>query len=254
MRLLMIIFLSLTACEDKPTDGNSSIEAQNLFSFYALSETEGKTFHETVDHVRKFVHDNSRHPHDPSPYPTAEVEAYANAVNLFIQGEGDKPILYCGHRARLLISVLERAGIKGRLVQLITEYAGSIEGHVFAEVYNPSTNQWEISDPDFNLFYSDGSKRLSLKDILTQPLNTFAPCRASVCDWNLPADQDWFDVSFMTSRNYFVSGRIQSTLSQRAHVYSNADRFDVHAPRRSLNGKSVLQYYSLDMGGTWEDL
>src|SRR5262249_48657169 len=156
-----------------------------------------------------------------------------NAMNAFVEGRTSAPpILYCGHRARLLMSILSHAHIRSRLVNLLAAWptAKDLDGHVMIEALNPATNRWEIADGDFDLYYSDGKQRLSLKDIVALPVERFQPCRGTRCGWNLPSSGGWFDVMLLVKRKMYAAGLVhpgQNNIpadGQTAHIISNRAR------------------------------
>jgi hypothetical protein len=260
--MLSTILILASGCS-KACRCEGPASSQDVLAASALVGTEGMSFHEIVDHTREFVNKNSQHPQDASPFGL-DTEELAYAMSAYVSGESaEPPILHCGQRARLHMLILSRAGVTSRLVNLVTDGAAAdaLQGHVFLEALNPASGLWEATDADFNLFYSDGNKRLSLRDLIAKPVNSYEPCRGSACGWqNLPPSAGWFTVMFMYERDFYVAGLVHPGFnnipasSDVAHIISNSTRFDVNAPRVSLGGKSVLQFYSLDVGGTWEEV
>jgi hypothetical protein len=74
--------------------------------------------------------------------------------------KGEKPFLLCGARAQIMKRLLDRFGLISRVVHGFDLSEEKIQSHTFVEVYNFSTNGWEVYDPYFNIYFTkDGKKQ-----------------------------------------------------------------------------------------------
>ena len=253
LTLTLALSLSLVACAPEQKDSTSP---SAVLATKALEGTDSMTHEERVDHVRDFVNLNSIHLGAASPYDTSAVDQMSADILKFMDGSADAPSIKCGHRAKLQMAILSQAGVQSRIVNLLTEFQGRLEGHVFLEILNPETQGWEVSDPDFNIYYSDGQKRLSLVDLITLETNAFAPCRNNVCGWNIADTHDGIAINELIRMDIFQVGLVHPGSNnipvdnQQAIIISNRARLDVTTPRIELGGDSILYHYSTVNNGT----
>lgn len=143
---------------------------------------ESASFHEKVDAVRQFIQLNSVHKIDDEFY------SYWGKMPLLMQlilfnasgSINDKPHMECSTRAAVMYHILRAMNIRARPV---VAYNGDdiTDSHAFLEVYNPEIDEWEIQDPDKNVFwkFKDNGTRAATEDLISKPLEkTFLPCRS----------------------------------------------------------------------------
>ena len=142
---------------------------------------------EKFDTVRTFIHDHSVHIIDD--------EFYANwrdrmKMALLVYGHASKqlddyPHMECSTRASLMRDMLKSLGYRTRSV-VISAPSKNLASHTFLEAYNPDTKQWEVQDPDYDIYWGNPQTgtRASIIDVMNAPEN-FSPCgRDGVCAWN----------------------------------------------------------------------
>lgn len=98
--------------------------------------------------------------------------------------EGPPPQLSCSARTLAMQRILDILDHESRIVNFFSEHAGS---HTFLEVLNPQTNKWFLEDPDYNISYkfNNKSEKISLGDIIINPVDNYYPCRKEECGWFL---------------------------------------------------------------------
>jgi|GEM_PF-5127488 len=179
---------------------------------------------EFFDNVRRFVHENS--------VSSGDIEAvryyYEQPDDMILRllqsarGAGKGPDMECYTRTRAMMGLLYIMKIASRRVFVMTDAGEELRSHTFLEVFNKSTNKWEVQDPEFNLYYRyvDGRGRLSAKELAESDLSEFEPCQGNgKCGW--VADG-------ATLRNYFGLVILDRTpLRQSPLVFFRADRFDL---------------------------
>ncbi len=141
---------------------------------------------EQIDFIREFVYDNSIHKID------AEHRQYAwNTLRVltmlydFYHDHIHPPHLSCGPRALVMEAILQTVGIESRLVHIYTDNSRQLNGHTFLEVSNPDNHQWEVQDPDFNVYYTpqNANIRLSVMQLVFGNLDAVVPHSSEKQGW-----------------------------------------------------------------------
>jgi hypothetical protein len=116
----------------------------------------GASQSELVDAVRRYVHAHSLHLMDAEHLTyTRDVTEILRRLRDAGRGEGRRPHLACGSRARAMRALVGALALESRLVGLYTDDFDGIEGHTLVEVRNAETARWELQDPDLNLHFVD---------------------------------------------------------------------------------------------------
>lgn len=155
-----------------------------------------RTNHSLVlDMLRNCVHQNSEHNVDKEFFSIASnaesnIEAnknYAQEVIKYAKQERDtKPHLECSKRARTLVSLYRALGYDARHIR-VTVYKENFPDHVMTEVYNTSTENWEVQDASFNVHIKSvkTDKRLNMAEIIKLDTQEIVPCPLKgQCGWN----------------------------------------------------------------------
>ena len=79
----------------------------------------------------------------------------ADAMLQHYQSDGDAPQMYCNGISTTMLTILRELGIESRMIFLYGEVDGWINQHTVLEVFNPDTQNWQVHDPTFNLYYED---------------------------------------------------------------------------------------------------
>jgi hypothetical protein len=150
---------------------------------------ESQCFHsetKRIDFIRDWVYRNSIHKMD------AEHDEYAfdNARVLFMlwrshQTSKDYPHLSCGPRAYAMKAILDDLRIPNRMIVIFANNCFEINSHTFLEVFDRDTRNWELQDPDFDIYYIDihNRKRLSGARLIWGDLNSVIPISQSKEGW-----------------------------------------------------------------------
>ncbi len=222
--MLATLLMILTACDSAPSGPDYVAEL-------AAIAPVGSGDRETADLVREFVHASSFH----DPVNTFTIDPYDVQTMAKEILEGRVPILYCGHRARLMGAILERRGVRSRVINYLTSHPligmEYDSGHVLLEVYNPETAAWEVQDPDYNVIFAMNDApetRLGAVGTLTTPKADFAPCGAGVCSWGVAEVEQYLEAVIIVKATPVL--------------YYNPERVDNSIPYR--DGEGMLTHYS----------
>ena len=150
---------------------------------------ESQCFHsetETIDFIRDWVYRNSIHKMDAEHYEYA----YDTPRVLFMlwhtyQTSKDYPHLSCGPRAYVMKAILDDLQIPNRIIMIFANNYFAINGHIFLEVFDRDTQNWEVQDPDFNISYIDihNRKRLPGAGLIWGDLNSVIPVSPTKEGW-----------------------------------------------------------------------
>jgi len=186
---------------------------------------ESQHFHsetERIDFIRDWVYRNSIHKidaeHDEYAFDTPRV--------LFMlwrshQTSKDYPHLSCGPRMNVMKAILENLRIPNREIMIFDNDYLEIYGHIFLDVFDRQTRNWEVEDPDFDISYIDirNRKRLSAAGLIWDDLNSVVPIS--------PTQEGWESnhVSHL-KRDYLGAMMFVNVLDGTKSVISiNLDRF-----------------------------
>lgn len=201
---------------------------------------ENASFHEKIDAVRKFIQSNSIHKIDEEFY------SYWGKMPLLMQlilfnasgSLDDKPHMECASRSAVMYHILQTMNIKARPV---VGYNGDdiADSHTFLEVYNPETGEWEIQDPDKNIFWTfkDSGTRAATKDLIGKPLeDTFLPCRSE-------QDCGYPETNKKSLTRFFALASIIDFKAGKNPLLANPARLDMDHP--FLKKENPMAYCTL---------
>lgn len=249
--LTALLFLSLSPQKSYAASWWSAAfpqtpEKQTLFLDSAkqlhalLNIKEDATFHEKTDAARLLVQNNSIHKIDKEFYSYWGNIPLLMQLILFNASQtiDDKPHMECASRTAVLYHLLKTMNIRARPVVVYT--GNDIQNsHTYLEVYNPQTEQWEIQDPDKNMYWKfrETGARASTKDLMTHPVKeTFLPCHTPEdCAYNPKNEQKIIALFSLAALIDFEAGRNP--------LLANPDRFDMDHP--FLKKENPMAYCTL---------
>jgi hypothetical protein len=179
------------------------ILAQNLPSATAI-----------IDYTRVLIYDNAiRQPDQTDDKNVVAIQMMYD----HIQGQGDKPSLWCDGRATAFMTLLREMGIDSRLIFYYGDNTSQIQEHTMLEVFNPDTQTWEVQDALYNLYYLDAEtqQRASVERLVFGPLDTIVVCGETIESCSAEAVEEY--------QKYFEAFRYGYSDT----FWVNPDRFDV---------------------------
>lgn len=186
---------------------------------------------EIIRHTMQFVHDNSVHLVD------SERKKYSIDIPLVIKqlllaytGQQNKrPQLSCGSHSFVMREVLNRFGIKSRLIQIFSDEYGNVRGHRMLEVFNPQEKKWEIWDPYYRVTYVDqySKKRMDIVTLVFGDLDRIVPKNGVVKGWARTGTEDLRESYFEAfSLERFDKGIIEGTMNTT--IIFNRTKFNIN--------------------------
>lgn len=139
-----------------------------------------------IDFIRDWVYRNSIHKidaeHDQYAYDTPRI---LSMLWRSCQTSEDYPHLSCGPRAYAMKAILDDLRIPNRIIMIFPNNNFEINGHTFLEIFNRDTRNWELQDPDFDIFYIDthNRKRLPGAGLIWGDLNSIIPISPTKEGW-----------------------------------------------------------------------
>jgi hypothetical protein len=129
-----------------------------------------------IDYTRELIYANTLSGHEWEDEPKNVV-----AIQMMydtIQGQGEKPYLWCDGRATAFMTLLREMGIDSRLIFLYGDNADQIQEHTVLEAFNPDTQQWEVQDALHDIYYvdTDTQARASIERLVFGSLETIIAC------------------------------------------------------------------------------
>lgn len=199
-----------------------------------------REFDSVVDFTREFININSQH-RAPLFYTPDDVEAISCHMADYLKGlREDSPVLYCSERSRMTEVLLKWIHITTRQVNVYTSANPVIaEGHVFLEAQNPLDGSWQIVDPDYNLYYWDGQKRLDSSTLARAKYDDYVPCNKETCSWTITS-REGFSPTLLRNFDYF--GAVY--LRYQRQLTINIARFDATIAFASHDFMTFPDYYS----------
>jgi len=202
------------------------LEAQNF-----LSETA------RIDFIRHWVNQNSIHlidkQHNKYAFNTPQVLSMLWETH---QTKQNPAHLSCGPRTLAMQAILNELGISNRMIVIFTDNYPQVRSHTFLEVFNRETRQWEIQDPDFNLYYINlqTQARVATADLLWGDLEAMLPASQAGIGWDvnevIHLKQDYFEA--MMYMDY--------SKAKKSIILINADKFQ---PTEVFEKNSNLTFY-----------
>jgi hypothetical protein len=137
------------------------------------------------------------------------------------QTSKDYPHLSCGPRAYTMKAILDDLHIPNRMIMIFASNYFEINGHIFLEVFDRDTQNWELQDPDFDISYIDihNRKRLPGAELIWGDLNSIIPIS--------PSKEGWEQNHVANlKRDYFGAMMFMNLLDgERSVMLINLDRF-----------------------------
>lgn len=169
---------------------------------------------EVIDYTRQLLYDNALSGHK------GQDDKNVVAIQMIydhIQGTGEMPYLWCDGRATAFMTLLREMGIDSRLIFLYGDNSTQVQEHTFLEVFNPDTQQWEVSDAFNNIYYVDTQTqaRASVERLIFGSLDTIVGCSGESATCSPDAIKPY--------RKFFEAFRYGYTDT----FYVNPDRFEV---------------------------
>lgn len=94
--------------------------------------------------------------------------------------------LLCGNMVDVFSGVCAELGLQKRSVWTYSDSQGFFQGHTYLEIFNTTTNKWEIQDADYNVYYTDirTGERVGVAEIMSaDDVEYFIPHNAKVSGW-----------------------------------------------------------------------
>ena len=163
----------------------------NYFTLIAdlITDKSAATGLSLVDAAREFLRENTTHAQGAwwaahgNDYGYISEQVYKTAVG---DTSAETVELLCGNMVNLFSGVCGALGLQSRSIWAYSDSQGFFQGHTFLEVYNPSTDKWEIQDADYNVYYLDirSGERVGVKDMmLASDIDHFIPQNATATGW-----------------------------------------------------------------------
>jgi hypothetical protein len=121
-----------------------------------------------IDFVREFVYQNSIHQAD-SDENRLDYTKVLNGLFEQSQTQANPPLLECASRTAAMISILGGLDIKSRMVHVFSDDFLPMQSHTFLEAFNPDSGNWEVQDPDNDVYYvvnANGQRAAAIQLVL----------------------------------------------------------------------------------------
>ena len=190
-------------------------------------------FDEQVDRVRSFINTNSVHEVDDEFYSYwHDLPAVIGRMVGFASGAALPPHMECASRAELMQAVLEQLGFDTR-TDVVYAPSDGYPSHTFLGVLNPATGQWQVQDPEFNVFWmrAGTGERASVNDLIAGELGAVVPCIApGECGWAVETAEG---KRVEKLRDYLGLAAIIDREKGLRPLLVNVGRFDIDHPHRA---------------------
>jgi hypothetical protein len=143
-----------------------------------INSQEFESAFELANFTRDFIHHNTNiTPQGDATY-AGDFSDAAQLIFDYSQGAGEAPQLYCDGMSTAMLTVFREVGIESRLIFLYSEVSDWFSQHTFLEVFNPDTQQWEVHDSSYNLYFVDTvtGERASIERLVFGDLETLVGC------------------------------------------------------------------------------
>ena len=164
----------------------------NYFSLLAdiVREEAAATGTLLQDVARELLSTNTTHAmgdwwaaHGNDPFYTAE-QIYKTVTG---DPTAERAELLCGNIVNVFSGLCAELGLQKRTIWTYSDSQGFFQGHTYLEIFNTTTNKWEIQDADYNVYYTDvrTGERVGVKDMMNaDDIENFIPHNASVSGWS----------------------------------------------------------------------
>ncbi|UVM03677.1 calcium-binding protein [Pseudomonas laurylsulfatiphila] len=142
------------------------------------------------DVARELLSNNTTHSdgawwalHGNDPYYSAE-QIYKTVTG---DPTAERAELLCGNMVNVFSGLCAELGLQKRTIWTYSDSQGYFQGHTYLEIFNTTTNKWEIQDADYNVYYTDvrTGERVGVKDMMNaDDIENFIPHNASVSGWS----------------------------------------------------------------------
>lgn len=243
--LLPIIAAGLAAAAyiDHRKDERRTALYARLLPHAHIETTEN--FDEKTDAIRAFINRKTDHKIDEQFRSIeGDEEKIVNRTLAYLDNEErTPPHLECASRADMMEGMLMALGLRVRSVSVYAwnEETKHLSSHRFLETQNPETGQWQIQDPDLDLFWIIGEtgNRAGMEDLIKLPAPELAtPCNSrGECGWDIKS-REGFDAARM--KKYMALASIKDHQIGKRPLLVNTSRFDLD---RKMPIKDKLQTY-----------
>ena len=121
--------------------------------------------------------------HGNDPYYTAE-QIYKTVTG---DPTAERAELLCGNMVNVFSGLCAELGLQKRTIWTYSDSQGYFQGHTYLEIFNTTTNKWEIQDADYNVYYTDArtGERVGVKEMMNaDDIENFIPHNASESGWS----------------------------------------------------------------------
>ena len=205
---------------------------------------DNRTPTEVIHAACGFVYNNSRHAVDSEHANLAAME-FSDAMRTILDGvicsangnKDKKPHLSCGFRAYVLHDLLKAFKIESRLLLILHDDPKCYGLHRQLEVFNPETRQWEVWDPDYNVWFedSDTGRRIGIIELLYRDLNQVTPMNSNTSGWEKTDTKMLLDGGY---KGVMFEG--PDTRTKHNLILINSRRFDLE--KTSNDGLTFKDY------------
>lgn len=193
---------------------------------------ETKDFDAQMDRLRSFINTHSIHKIDAlfKSY-WRDSREIARRTLAYAKGETrDKPHLECSTRSGMMGAFVKALGYRTRPVVVYGVQDGLLLSHTFLEIKNPETGEWQVQDPDLDLYYivKASGKRAAITDLIRLDVGALKPCNSSgACGWDIKSPED-FPATKM--HKYMGLASVNDYQVDKRPLINNPSRFDLEKP------------------------
>lgn len=234
--IIALLFITFTGISAKYYIDNRS--HQNRLALYKqlipFSEASKATsFDDKADAIRTFINKKTDHKIDEEfRAMEGNEEKIVQTTLSYLKGEKQTPPhLECASRADMMEAMLMAEGYRVRSVSVYAwdKEAQILRAHRFLETQNPKTGNWQIQDPDLDLFWTinETGRRASMEDLIKLKSPKMAtPCNSQgQCGWEIKS-REGFDAARM--HKYMALASIKDHQIGKRPLLVNTSRFDLN--------------------------
>lgn len=186
-------------------------------------------FNAQMDALRTFINTHSEHKIDAlfKSY-WRDSREIARRMLAYAKGETkDKLHMECSTRSEMMGAFVKALGYRTRPVVVYGVQGGILLSHTFLEIKNPENEEWQVQDPDLDLYYivKDSGKRASITDLIRLDFDALKPCNSiGKCGWDIKSPED-FPATKM--HKYMGLASINDYQAGKRPLVNNPARFDL---------------------------
>lgn len=120
--------------------------------------------------------------HGNDPFYTAE-QIYKTVIG---DPTAETVELLCGNIVNVFSGLCAELGLQKRSIWTYSDSQGFFQGHTYIEIFNTTTNKWEIQDADYNVYYTDirTGERVGVMDMMkASDIEYFIPNNSQTSGW-----------------------------------------------------------------------